>query len=69
MIVGNNPTFDRHVVPSKPSHMSHNLDPSAYAIILVPRARRFLVTWSTNRIQIKPSCSGDENVTQSDFMA
>ena len=32
--------------------------------ILVPRARRFLVTWSgtTGRLQIKPSGSGDENV-------
>ena len=31
--------------------------------ILVPRARRFLVTWSGNegRLQIKPSGSGDEN--------
>ena len=28
--------------------------------ILVPRARRFLVTWS-GRLQIKPSGSGDEN--------
>ena len=32
--------------------------------ILVPRARRFLVTWLGNeagRLQIKPSGSGDEN--------
>ena len=34
--------------------------------ILVPRARRFLVTWqgnegATGRLQIKPSGSGDEN--------
>ena len=28
-------------------------------VILVPRARRFLVTW----LQIKPSASGDENGT------
>ena len=32
MIVRNSPTFDRYVVPSKPSYMSHNLDPSPYAI-------------------------------------
>ena len=35
------------------------------ALILVPRARRFLVTWLGNRLQIKPSGSGDKNAARS----
>ena len=43
---------------------SPNIDGSCRShlhTILVPRARRFLVTWS-GLLQIKPSGSGDENV-------